>query len=78
MPWYPNMRGSKSEPSGWTYRAKVDWCSQNGATQLAEAFKAFWARRGISVETEIYCSNPTSEDPVWGIRSNIGPVGVTR
>jgi hypothetical protein len=78
MPWFPNMRGSGTEPSGWTYQAEVDWCSQSGAIQLAQAFKGFWARRGVDVQTEIYCSNPTSENPVWSFRSNIGPVGVTQ
>jgi hypothetical protein len=69
MPWDVNSRG------GYIFKEETDWCSEAGAREQADAFRDYWRRRGRDVETTIVCMG-SKDNPVWGFRSNLGPVGV--
>jgi hypothetical protein len=59
---------------GYIYKQETDWSSEAGARTQADQFRDYWKRRGVDVETTIVCMGST-DNPVWGFRSNFKPVG---
>ncbi len=50
----------------------TDWCSQQGANELAERIRLYWAKRGHIIKTGIHdCAGYGGQAGAWCVRSDL-------